>query len=240
MYLVVLGAGRGTRLRPVTSDTPKPLVEIDDDVSILDATLSNAVGRVDEIVIVTGYQSEAFDRWGRSWDGNLALSMEYNPEYDTSGPVVSLAKALPYLERDDFMITNGDTFYDRPVFSVLDDGRQRGIALVVSRITDPGPDSMKVRIDGDGVQEVDKVFDGHRSDVVSAGALLVRGDEARAAFVDALERFVEEEPNAYWHELVTYLAGTGRQIDPHFVDSDAWHEVDTPADLRTVQTQSGN
>ena len=234
MYLVVLGAGRGTRLRPLTSDVPKPLVEIDDDVTILDATLSNAASYVDEAVIITGYQSEAFDRWRRNRDGDPAVTMEYNPQYDTAGPIVSLAKALPHLERGDFMITNGDTLYDGPVFSVLDDDGWRGFALVVSRIPDPDPDNMKVRLEGGGVQEVEKVFDGHTSDVVSAGALIVRGEDARGAFVDALTRFVEEESNAYWHELVTYLAGLGHQIDPHFVESEAWHEVDTPTDLRAV------
>ena len=57
MQCVILAAGKGTRMRPLTETTPKPLVEVAG-LSLLDHIVSSLPSAVDELIIVTGYLGE--------------------------------------------------------------------------------------------------------------------------------------------------------------------------------------
>lgn len=58
MYGVVLAAGRGTRMRPLTDHRPKPLLPVGDR-SLLERVFDAARDVVDEFVVVTGYRGDA-------------------------------------------------------------------------------------------------------------------------------------------------------------------------------------
>jgi len=57
MQCVILAAGKGTRLRPLTEDTPKPLVQVAGQ-ALLDRIFASLPSAVDELIIVTGYLEE--------------------------------------------------------------------------------------------------------------------------------------------------------------------------------------
>ena len=54
MKCVILAAGKGTRLRPLTEDTPKPLIKVSGK-TLLDRIVESLPSAVDELIIVTGY-----------------------------------------------------------------------------------------------------------------------------------------------------------------------------------------
>lgn len=109
---MVLAAGRGERLRPLTDTVPKALVEVDG-VSLLERQLERlARAGVDTVVINLGWLGEAIvDRIG---DGSrFGLQAVYSPEYDgvleTGG---GIRRALPLLGRRPFWVLNADVFSD--------------------------------------------------------------------------------------------------------------------------------
>lgn len=57
MQCVILAAGKGTRLRPLTETTPKPLIKVNGE-SLLDHIVKSLPTSVDELIIVTGYLEE--------------------------------------------------------------------------------------------------------------------------------------------------------------------------------------
>ncbi|MCB9818422.1 NTP transferase domain-containing protein [Candidatus Nomurabacteria bacterium] len=57
MKCVILAAGKGTRLRPLTEDTPKPLIKVSGK-TLLDRIVESLPSAVDELIIVTGYLEE--------------------------------------------------------------------------------------------------------------------------------------------------------------------------------------
>jgi NDP-sugar pyrophosphorylase family protein len=57
MQCVILAAGKGTRLRPLTENTPKPLVKVAGK-TLLDRIVESLPSAVDELIIVTGYLEE--------------------------------------------------------------------------------------------------------------------------------------------------------------------------------------
>jgi len=91
--IIILAAGKGERLWPLTKDTPKPLVEVRKGVSLLEEQLSriSSSGVVDEVVIVTGYLAHKVDEMVKNLSiSNLKISTLFNPFYGVSNNLASL------------------------------------------------------------------------------------------------------------------------------------------------------
>lgn len=112
---MVLAAGRGERLRPLTNRLPKALVEVGG-VSLLERQLERlAKGGVDTVVINLGWLGDMIvERIGDG--GRFGLQVVYSPEYDnvleTGG---GIRRALPLLGREPFWVVNADIFSDYPL-----------------------------------------------------------------------------------------------------------------------------
>jgi MurNAc alpha-1-phosphate uridylyltransferase len=115
MIAMVLAAGRGERLRPLTETTPKALVEVRGR-SLLERHLDNlAAAGVDTVVINLGWLGEKIaERIGSG--GDYGLNVIYSPENDnileTGG---GIQRALPLLGRDPFLVVNADIYTDMPM-----------------------------------------------------------------------------------------------------------------------------
>src|SRR5271169_3858507 len=79
---LILAAGNGTRLRPVSEGLPKPLVQFRGK-PILEHVIDRAhQAGIDNFVIVVGYRSDLIRRWFDSrWLGNISVTWVENPEY---------------------------------------------------------------------------------------------------------------------------------------------------------------
>ena len=123
MIAMILAAGRGERLRPVTDTTPKSLVEVGG-VSLLERHLrALADSGVTTVVINLGWLGEHIVE--RVGSGNeFGLQVCYSPEYDqvleTGG---GICRALPMLGKKPFWVVNGDVLTDMmlPPLKLADD-----------------------------------------------------------------------------------------------------------------------
>lgn len=100
---IIMAAGRGNRMNPVTLATPKPLVKVNG-VRIID-TVIHALHQngISEIYVVVGYLKEQFQQLLTDYP---ALKLIENPYYDTCNNISSLYTVRDYLE--DAMILDGD------------------------------------------------------------------------------------------------------------------------------------
>ena len=120
MQAVVLAAGEGTRLRPLTEDKPKALVEVDGR-PILSHCFDNLIDLgADELLVVVGYKKERIiDFYGDDYEG---VPITYTHQRDPKG----LAHALLCVEEhvdDDFMLMLGDNIFEANLEDVVN--RQR-------------------------------------------------------------------------------------------------------------------
>ena len=112
MKAVILAAGTGSRLMPLTAELPKPLVELGG-VCLIDHVIhALSEAGIDNVVIVGGYRFTQLrdhleERWGRS--SSLTISLVENPDF-RSGSILSLMAAEPYLQGD-LVIMNADHLY---------------------------------------------------------------------------------------------------------------------------------
>ena len=108
MQAVVLAAGKGTRLRPLTDDKPKVLVEVDGTPLIEDVFDNLIQCGATEFVVVVGYKKEQIiDRYGDAYEG---VPITYAHQREQLGLAHAILQAEPHVE-DDFMLMLGDNVF---------------------------------------------------------------------------------------------------------------------------------
>lgn len=111
MKAMILAAGRGERMRPLTDQTPKPLLSVGGKPLIVWHLERLAKAGFKEVVINhahLGAQIEQALGDGKSWD----LKIQYSPEKFALETAGGIANALPLLGSVPFLVVNGDTFTD--------------------------------------------------------------------------------------------------------------------------------
>lgn len=114
MKAMILAAGRGERMQPLTLTTPKPLLKAGPK-RIIEYTLE-ALARagIKEIIINHAYLGEQIPAYlgdGRNYSVNISYSPEPNGPYETAGGIIN---ALPLLGDEPFLLVNGDIWTDYP------------------------------------------------------------------------------------------------------------------------------
>ena len=112
MKAMLLAAGRGERMRPLTDATPKPLLHVGGRPLIEHHLARLAAAGVREVVINTSWLGEqipaALGR-GARWGLSIAYSPEPWPALETGG---GIQRALPLLGPEPFLLVNGDVYTD--------------------------------------------------------------------------------------------------------------------------------
>jgi MurNAc alpha-1-phosphate uridylyltransferase len=114
MKAMILAAGRGERMRPLTDHTPKPLLPIAGKPLIVHHLEALRAGGIDEIVINTGHLGARLSAAlgdGRNWGVRIAWSPEPPEALETGGGIF---QALPLLGSEPFLVVNGDVWTDYP------------------------------------------------------------------------------------------------------------------------------
>ena len=112
MKCMILAAGRGERLRPITDRIPKPLVEAGGRPLIVHHLEKLRSCGISDIVINTAWLGEKLEEYlgnGESFGVNISWSRELPGGLETAG---GLRHALHLLGTEPFLVVNGDTFID--------------------------------------------------------------------------------------------------------------------------------
>lgn len=118
MKAMILAAGRGERMRPLTDSCPKPLLKVGGDYLIAYHIRTLVAAGVTEIVINHAWLGEQVERAlgdGRRYGAQISYSAEGAAARETGG---GIKKALPLLGSAPFIVVNGDIWCDYP-FEIL-------------------------------------------------------------------------------------------------------------------------
>lgn len=156
MKAVILAAGMASRLRPLTSNTPKCLLKIGERSLLqrsIDALMANGIS---EFVIVTGYLHTMIEDFVRTQYGDsISVSFIHNDVFDSTNNIYSLWLARPEAEGKDILLLDSDLLYDPQIVAkVLNNDAENVLTLIRHEL---GEEEMKVVIDEKGaITEISK------------------------------------------------------------------------------------
>lgn len=239
MKAIIISAGQGTRLLPLTLQMPKCLVEVHGR-TILDHQIAalRAAG-IEQIVVVGGYRvSHIADHLARA--GSPAdVQLIVNPFWSVASSIGSVWAAKDWLGGP-FCLLNGDTIFDTSVIrDALRDARP-GVNLLVEGFVESEHDDMCVEVRRHRIKAVGKDLSAEQTTHRSLGVVLCP-DADGGAYRDALAEVIAAPGghNAYHHAVIHKLAGTVgvNAIENH---SGLWIEIDRPEDIEQwVQDHTG-
>jgi len=135
MKAMILAAGRGERLRPLTNHTPKPLLKVGD-MSLIEHHINNlkTAGIYDIVINVSYLKEKIIEHLGDGQKYGVTINYSEEPEgaLETGGGIV---KALPYLGEQEFLVVNGDIFTEHTFSNLPKLGGNLGHLYLV-----PNPD----------------------------------------------------------------------------------------------------
>ena len=229
MKAVVPAAGEGTRLRPLTTDRPKALVDVAGKpllARVLDAVVPLDV---DEVVVVVGYRAaDVVSRFGDVYDG---VPVRYVRQPETDG----LADAVLAAERavgGDFLVVNGDNAIDADLGPVVDHHREHSpeATVPVTRVEPEAARETGVAVVDDGrVRSVVEKPDDPPSRWAMAGLQVFSPRIFDACRLVTPSSRGELELSA----AIDLLARAGHRVDA--VDLPGWRlNVNTPEDVEAA------
>ena len=117
MKAMVLCAGYGTRLQPLTDNIPKPLVRIAGFTLIHDTLLHLASEGIDTVIVNGSWKADMIEDYLKNID--LPLKILFQREYRPLGTAGAVRKALPLLG-EEFLVVYGDNLTRQPVAPLLE------------------------------------------------------------------------------------------------------------------------
>jgi len=240
MKLITLAAGKGERLMPLTTNTPKPLLSMGTGRTLLEEQLKyieeSAV--VDEVVLVVGYLGDQIEaKLATYTTQRITVRALFNPFYDVSNNLLSLWLAKEAMNTD-FLVMNGDNLFSPTVFRAFVQDTGDGIFVSMNVKTSYDQDDMKIALKDGAVARVSKLIPEKEADGESPGLVLVRGEKARKVFREHLEVLGKDTNfrNSFWLEVFNHMYDHGVTITPWQFDAEGtWQEVDFHMDLEKAK-----
>jgi choline kinase len=227
---IILSAGQGRRLLPLTERVPKCVLPVRGRPLIGWQIDTLARCGVADVTVVVGFAAEVVESTLAQLYVPGRIRTLYNPFFATSDNLVSCWAARVEMQQD-FLLLNGDTLFESGVLERLLGAPDHPITLAVSRKERYDDDDMKVIRDGDRLVHVGKKLPLDSVDAESIGMMTFRGDGPRL-FRDAIERAIRTaEAQKQWYLSLIDTLARGGVVYTQTVPPQGWAEVDSPADL---------
>ena len=247
MIGVILAAGMGTRLMPLTKDIPKALLEINE-TTLLERMIKNCVDvDISKFLVVVGYNRDKVidlcPEIAEKYD--IEIKTIVNEKYDVTNTSVSTYLASKYIEEndlDDFILVNGDNVVDPEIISRLAASINTG--MIIDNFKELNEESFKLIINDESFNDDKSIANGKINsigkglDIPSSsgefiGVSKVKSDDV-AEFNRILEGLIEEDPQNYYDFAYKDLS-TIKTIDFVLTNGLKWTEIDDHTDWENAQ-----
>lgn len=216
MHAVILAAGRGTRMRPLSVLTPKPMLPVGDRPLVAHVADAAVEAGADGLVfVVPSRDGHLGAHFGDSYRG---VPVEYAVQPAAEGTAAAVRAASDLVDGR-FAVMNGDSLFEPAAVDRLFDHE---VAVLAHRVDDPGEYGV-LSTDGSRVTGVVEKPDDPPTNLANAGAYVLPGDVRDAFDVPVSDRGEDEITDA----LETVLG----RYDVAAVETGRWRDVARPGDL---------
>jgi choline kinase len=238
MKAVILVAGVGQRLLPITDEIPKCLIKIGDQEIIFHIIDRLGNCRITEVIMVVGYKKELIKAVvGDSYKGMKITYIE-NDIYEKTNTLYSLWLTKDLVLGSDFLYLHGDTLFNIKILRNLIESGYENAVVVEDELEKLHKDSMHVITKGNRVLDIGK--DIHQSlSCGTAVGLYKFGHEGSRILFDKIKKNIEVGNSQTYHSVA--IRDMARESKFNFVSTNnlMWAEVDDATDLNYARTIIG-
>ncbi len=216
---IILAAGKGERLMPLTSTRPKALVEVAGSNLLKRATAGLGMAGVSDIVAVVGHCAQTMNGMG--------LKLLDNPRFADANNIYSLWVARDIVKQGCYIV-NSDVIFDPAIAQRLVD--VEGSAIITDDSISIDEEAMKAVTEGEQLVRLSKhapLEDNHGEYI---GLARIDPDDGET-MAEILDGFIDrDEVHVYYENAIEELAGQVR-VGVESVAGLAWAEIDDFSDL---------
>ena len=221
MNAIILAAGMGTRLRPLTNDRPKCLVAVNG-VPMVERQIQFLKEKgIDDITLISGYKAEALEYLKEKY----GVDIVFNDRYDTCNNINSL-----YIVRDRFhdtYVLEGDVYMDKNV--------------LLSEVNKSTYFARNKKYDNEWGLEVDennrlvKINIGAGNGFLMSGISYWKAEDCKRIIAHMEDVYASKDyTNPYWDKLVLDIYP---ELAIYVQEIDEIYDIDTPEELKEVETK---
>ncbi|MGX7896294.1 phosphocholine cytidylyltransferase family protein [Tsuneonella sp. HG222] len=239
---ILLSAGQGSRLLPLTAERPKCLIEFSGRSLIAWQVEMLARGGVTRIDVVTGFMTDMVEAHVESLRRrDVEIVIHFNPFYKVADNLGSCWIVRDRMAAGDFLILNGDTLVSEEIVHRVQAGSDWPIAVTIDVKDTYDSDDMKVRRGDDGrLLRIGKTLTAAEANAESIGFLAFRGEGAEL-FREAVRQAMRTpEGVSHWYLKVIDTLAAGGKVGTCSIEGSDWAEVDYLNDIEdaTLLTDS--
>lgn len=236
MQAIILAAGMGKRLKELTHDNTKCMVQVCGETLIERMLRQQDRLNLERIVIVVGYQGRRLIDFVSSLDIKTPIEFIENPIYDKTNNIYSLSLAKERLLEDDTLLFESDIIFEDSVLDALAQDPRPTLALVDKY--EPWMDGTCVRLSGD--DEIIEFIPGKKFNHLDSGDCYktvniykFSRDFSRNAYVPFLEAYQKAlGENEYYEQVLMVIAMLNNsELRAKRLDGEKWYEIDDIQDL---------
>lgn len=225
---VILAAGIASRLRPLTTNMPKSLLEVGGKPLLqrnLESLHRNGIGRC---VVVTGYLGEMIESFVLRLSLSMRIECIRNPVFDQTNNNYSLWLTRPAVQGQEIILLDADILFDQMILARLLTSPHED-ALVMRASDHLGAEEIKCILDADGaVLRIGKQLDPKKSAGESLGIEKFSPATTSKLFDVLSRRHVYDE---FYEASFQEVIDNGARIFSVQSDGLPCMEIDTPSDL---------
>lgn len=234
MKVLILGAGQGKRLLPLTEQVPKALLDIHGRTLVERQIDAFVPCGIKEFVVITGYGSAMMTAMLNEIEGRnpgVSIRTVFNPFYSVADNLASCWMAR--LEMDgEFIQVNGDNLFRAAMIEQLLKAPEAPVNVAINQKDQYDTDDMKVMLDGDRLTEIGKTLP---IEAVTAEAIGIYhfSEEGAKLYRDVLDKAMHDQSGLkQWFPSAVGTLAKLIEVKVCPVSDHEWCEVDFPVDLQ--------
>lgn len=237
---VILAAGIGSRLSPLTDDCPKSLLTVGGTV-ILERMIRNCLScGISQFVLVLGHRADQIQQFVNKKFSGIRVTFVINERYRETNTGYSLMLAAQAIGSSDFIKFDADVVFYTGILRELIDSDHANV-LCIDRNIALADEEVKVIVDDEHrVLEIGKDVDPEAAMGESIGIEKISAKSGPALFAELTKMMASPlHLQDYYEAAYARLVGQGTDFHAHDITGLNWTEIDTAEDFAAANAMFG-
>lgn len=232
---VILAAGRGSRLKELSLEQPKPMITVNNITIISNLVQHLITAKIQHIVIIVGYKAEKLKEHLEHFHKEVTLTFIENPIYDQTNNIYSLWLAREYL-KNGFFLFEADVFLEAAILKDFLSADQDNVMLVDKFMQNMNGTVVtfneKKKVTGMYLKVDQQNSFSFNDKFKTVNFYRISRHLAQSFFIDKLDYHITHKDTGSYYELIIKEAvQIGEEFYAFETGGRKWYEIDTKEDL---------